>query len=158
MKPRLASRILDSDGNVVQEFLPEVSGELVVDPEVFDVVKSGMLRVTTEPGGTAYWTFYDCPIEVCGKTGTAQNPLGDDHSWFVGFGPYEDPEIALAVVVDQGGSGSAVAAPVARQIFDAFLAITQPQEAEEAGRTNRGGTPEDGSKQDVIFRAAAAPI
>jgi len=132
MKPRLASRILDSDGNVVQEFLPEVSGELVVDPEVFDVVKSGMLRVTTEPGGTAYWTFYDCPIEVCGKTGTAQNPLGDDHSWFVGFGPYEDPEIALAVVVDQGGSGSAVAAPVARQIFDAFLAITQPQEAEEA--------------------------
>ena len=76
MKPRLASRILDSDGNVVQEFLPEVSGELVVDPEVFDVVKSGMLRVTTEPGGTAYWTFYDCPIEVCGKTGLPEPPWG----------------------------------------------------------------------------------
>ncbi|HHT84888.1 MAG: penicillin-binding protein 2 [Bacillota bacterium] len=131
MRPRLVSKILDSEGNVVEEFLPEVSGELVVDPGIFDIVKAGMLRVTNEPGGTAYWIFHDCPVKVCGKTGTAQNPLGDDHSWFVGFGPYEDPEIALAVVVDQGGSGSAVAAPVARQIFDAFLAITQPQEAEQ---------------------------
>lgn len=130
MRPRLVSKILDSEHDLVEEILPEVAGELQVDPSVFDIVKDGMLRVTNEPGGTAYWTFHDCPIKVCGKTGTAQNPLGDDHSWFVGFGPYEDPEIALAVVVDQGGSGSAVATPVARQIFDAFLAISQPQEAE----------------------------
>lgn len=130
MRPRLVSKVLDSEHNVVEEFLPEVAGELNVDPGVFDVVKAGMLRVTNEPGGTAYWIFHDCPIKVCGKTGTAQNPLGDDHAWFVGFGPYENPEIALAVVVDQGGSGSGVAAPIARQIFDAYLAISQPQEAE----------------------------
>ncbi len=130
MRPRLVSKVLDSEHNVVEEFLPEVAGELNVDPGVFDIVKAGMLRVTNEPGGTAYWIFHDCPIKVCGKTGTAQNPLGDDHAWFVGFGPYENPEIALAVVVDQGGSGSGVAAPIARQIFDAYLAISQPQEAE----------------------------
>lgn len=132
MKPRLVSKVLDAEGNVAEEFPPEVAGELVVDEWIFDVVKSGMLMVTSDPSGTAYWIFHDCPIKVCGKTGTAQNPLGDDHSWFVGFGPYEDPQIALAVVVDQGGSGSAVAAPVARRIFDAFLAITQPQQQEEA--------------------------
>jgi len=130
MRPRLVSKVLDSEHNVVEEFLPEVAGELNVDPGVFAIVKAGMLRVTNEPGGTAYWIFHDCPIKVCGKTGTAQNPLGDDHAWFVGFGPYENPEIALAVVVDQGGSGSGVAAPIARQIFDAYLAISQPQEAE----------------------------
>ena len=92
MRPRLVSKILDSEGNVVEEFLPEVSGELVVDPGIFDIVKAGMLRVTNEPGGTAYWIFHDCPVKVCGL-GRAQNPLGDDHSWFVGFGPYEDPEL-----------------------------------------------------------------
>ncbi|HHY11410.1 MAG TPA: penicillin-binding protein 2 [Firmicutes bacterium] len=131
MKPRLAGKILDSQHNVAEEILPEVAGELQVDPGIFDIVMAGMLKVTTEPGGTAYWIFHDCPIKVGGKTGTAQNPLGEDHSWFVGFGPYEDPEIALAVVVDQGGSGSAVAAPIAREIFDAFLEFSQPHETEQ---------------------------
>ncbi len=123
MKPRLVNKILDSQNNVVEEFLPEIAGELQVDQSVFDIVMAGMLKVTTEIEGTAYWTFYDCPIKIGGKTGTAQNPLGEDHSWFVAFGPYEDPEIVLAVVVDQGGSGSTVAAPIAREIFDKSVEI-----------------------------------
>jgi len=90
-----------------------------VAPEVLSVVKKGMLKVTSERKGTAYWAFHDLPIKVAGKTGTAQNPLGEDHAWFIGFAPYENPEIAVAVVVDQGGSGSAVAAPVARAIVEA---------------------------------------
>lgn len=131
MKPRLVSRILDSQSNVTEEIQPEVASTLDLDPEIFDIVKAGMHKVTSEPGGTAYWIFYDCAMKVGGKTGTAQNPLGEDHAWFVGFGPYEDPEIALAVVVDQGGSGSAVAAPIAREIFDVFLELKQPGKPEQ---------------------------
>jgi penicillin-binding protein 2 len=84
-----------------------------------------MYAVTSLPEGTAYWAFWDLPIKVAGKTGTAENPQGDSHAWFVGFGPYEDPEIAIAIVVDQGGSGSAVAAPVARAIFDAYFGFNE---------------------------------
>ena len=52
-------------------------------------------------------------LDVCGKTGTAQNPLGDDHAWFVCFAPMDDPEIAIAVVVENAGFGSAAALPIA---------------------------------------------
>ncbi|MGE5580028.1 MAG: penicillin-binding protein 2 [Bacillota bacterium] len=121
MKPQIVQRILDPEGNVVQEFAPEVASTLEVDQSILDVVRRGLYSVTSLPGGTAYWAFYDLPVKVAGKTGTAENPLGENHAWFVGFGPYENPEIALAVVVDQGGGGSAVAAPVARAIFDAYF-------------------------------------
>jgi penicillin-binding protein 2 len=124
MKPRLARRVLDSEGNVIHEYAPEISAVLDVDPEVIKCVKEGMLGVT-EHGGTAYGSFYDLPFKVAGKTGTAENPLGEDHAWFIGFAPYDDPQIALAVIVDQGGGGSAVAAPVARKIFQACIAPEQ---------------------------------
>ncbi len=122
MKPRLAEKVLDANGNLVAEFPAEVNGVLQVDRSVLDTVKKGMLEVTSSPDGTAYWAFWDLPIKVAGKTGTAENPLGESHAWFVGFGPYEDPEIAVAVVVDQGGGGSAVAAPIARAVFDSYFA------------------------------------
>lgn len=122
MKPRLAYKVQDAEGNLIAEFPAEISGVLQVDQSVLDTVKRGMYEVTSSPQGTAYWAFWDLPIKVAGKTGTAENPLGENHAWFVGFGPYEDPEIAVAVVVDQGGGGSAVAAPIARAVFDAYFA------------------------------------
>jgi len=129
MKPRLVGAILDPEGNLVQEFKPEVRGTLEVAPQVLTSVKSGMLKVTSEKDGTAYWCFYDLPYQVAGKTGTAQNPLGEDHAWFVGFAPYDQPQIAFAVVVEQGGSGSVVAAPVGRAIVEAYVSpkAVQPE-------------------------------
>jgi len=56
-------------------------------------------------------------LDVAGKTGTAQNPAGADHAWFVGFAPADRPRLALAVVVEHGGSGSQAAAPVAAALF-----------------------------------------
>ena len=123
MRPQIAQKVLDPQGNVVQEFTPEVVGTLGVDDSILDVVKQGLYGVTSLAGGTAYWTFYDLPVKVAGKTGTAENPLGENHAWFVGFGPFDNPEIAMAVIVDQGGGGSAVAAPVGRAIFDAYFGI-----------------------------------
>jgi penicillin-binding protein 2 len=63
-------------------------------------------------------------IEVCGKTGTAQNPHGDDHAWFVCFAPYQEPEIAVCVMVENGGHGSSVAAPVARDVLAHYFGLS----------------------------------
>jgi len=60
-------------------------------------------------------------IDVAGKTGTAQNPHGDDHAWFIAFAPYEDPVIAMAVIVENGGGGGAIAAPIARKCMEKFF-------------------------------------
>ncbi|HBS57874.1 MAG TPA: hypothetical protein DEA44_01255, partial [Firmicutes bacterium] len=56
-------------------------------------------------------------IRIAGKTGTAENPHGPAHAWFIGFAPVEKPRLVVVVIVENGGSGGAVAAPVARQIF-----------------------------------------
>lgn len=137
MKPEIASKVLDSQGNVVKEFAPEVSGTLTVDRSVLDVVKQGMLNCATQPGGTAYWAFQDLPFKVAGKTGTAENPLGKTHAWFIGFAPFDNPEIAMAIVVDQGGQGAVAAVPVARAIVDAYFApiLGKPAEAPEGAAT-----------------------
>ncbi len=60
-------------------------------------------------------------IETCGKTGTAQNPHGDEHSWFIGFAPFDNPKIVVAVIVENAGRGSEVAAPIAGQIFEQYF-------------------------------------
>jgi penicillin-binding protein 2 len=60
-------------------------------------------------------------FEMAGKTGTAQNPHGNDHAIFVGFAPYNNPKIAIAVVVENAGFGSVAAAPIARDIMKAYL-------------------------------------
>ena len=63
-------------------------------------------------------------INVAGKTGTAQNPHGEDHAWFMCFAPAENPEVALAVIVENAGHGSSEAAPVARQWLQAYFTET----------------------------------
>ncbi len=60
-------------------------------------------------------------IEIAGKTGTAQNPHGEPHAWFICFAPYDDPEVALSVFVEHGGYGASAAAPLARQLLKAAL-------------------------------------
>lgn len=81
-----------------------------VKPEVFEIIRRGMEDVVSEgTGGRARIIG----IKFAGKTGTAQNPHGDSHSWFICFAPYDNPEIAMAIVVENGGAGSAVAAPIA---------------------------------------------
>ncbi len=78
------------------------------------------MEVVNEAGGTARgsrladWT-------LAGKTGTAQNPHGEDHAWFIGYAPAEDPEIVAAVVVEFGGHGSSAAAPIVSKLIAYYL-------------------------------------
>jgi penicillin-binding protein 2 len=104
--------------------------------EHWRVIREGMYRAVNEPGGTAYHTVRMEDIEVCGKTGSAQTGQTDraTHAWFMGYAPYRHPKLALAVVIEHGGSGGRIAGPVARQILakilddrhDYLLAATRP--------------------------------
>jgi len=86
----------------------------------WDVVREGMRRVVQEPGGTAGLARVK-GIEVGGKTGTAQNPHGKDHAWFVGFAPFDDPSIAIAVMIENVGYGGSYAAPIAGLCMEQFV-------------------------------------
>ncbi|MBK9174771.1 MAG: hypothetical protein IPM46_00230 [Flavobacteriales bacterium] len=96
-------------------------------PHWFDHIQEGMRRVVNEPGGTAKNARLK-DITVCGKTGTAENPHGQDHAVFVCFAPMEDPQIAMAVYVENSGFGGTWAAPIASLLIEQYLTdtITRP--------------------------------
>ncbi len=92
-----------------------------IDQHYFDVVQNGMQRVVE--AGTARIAKMDS-IVVCGKTGTAQNPHGKDHSLFVAFAPRENPKIAIAIMVENAGFGATWAAPIASLMMEKYLTDT----------------------------------
>ena len=87
---------------------------------VWETIHEGMVRCVNSEGGTALRARVP-GITVAGKTGTAQNPHGKDHAWFVGFAPAEDPKIAIAVLVENSGYGGVYAAPIASRCIEQFL-------------------------------------
>ena len=102
------------------------SRNINIDPKYFKIVRDGMYAVVNVPGGTA--NNAKIPgVTVAGKTGTAQNPHGQDHSWFICFAPFENPKIAIAVVVENAGFGSTVAAPIARDLVAQYLGVSLPK-------------------------------
>lgn len=99
-----------------------------IDPNKFDIVRDAMLDVFEAEHGTARWYVLDS-IKQCGKTGTVQNPHGDDHSIFIAFAPLENPRIAMSVIVENSGYGSTWAAPIASLIIEKYLtgSISRPK-------------------------------
>lgn len=97
--------------------------DISISEENLKAVKEGMKGVTSDGSGTAYRYFRDFNIEVGGKTGSATTDTnGNANAWFVGFAPYDDPEIAVAVFVKDGQHGS-YTAPTAREIFAQYLGM-----------------------------------
>lgn len=103
-----------------------VSNYNLSDPHTLEIVQAGLCDVITQTYGTASHIFRDSPlldsIGVCGKTGTAQAP--DDSlpfSWFASYAPADNPEIAVIVMVENAGDGSAIAAPITRQILEYYF-------------------------------------
>lgn len=92
-----------------------------VDASYYPTVVEGMYQVVEH--GTAYFTKVK-GIEICGKTGTAQNPHGDDHAVFICFAPKDDPKIAIAVYVENAGFGAVTAAPIANLMIEKYLTDT----------------------------------
>ncbi|MBC7341698.1 MAG: penicillin-binding protein 2 [Clostridia bacterium] len=129
-KPYLVQRIVSPDGKVLQEFKPQLIQKVSVSPTSMALVRQGM-RAVCEPGGTAYSAFKDFPPQfaVAGKTGTAQTGLPTDdkkkdfHGVFVGFAPYDNPQVAIAVYIEYGESGSASAVKVAREVLRSYFGL-----------------------------------
>ncbi|MBO6177727.1 MAG: penicillin-binding protein 2 [Selenomonadaceae bacterium] len=120
-RPHLVNRIQTQDGEVIKSFQPELLSELDVSPSIIRLVQEGLHEVTTY--GTGASSFRGFPIPIAGKTGTAENPHGRDHGWFVAYGPFENPSVVVAVVVEQGGFGAASAVPIGRRILEAAFHV-----------------------------------
>jgi penicillin-binding protein 2 len=147
-RPRLVRGIRDAGTGAMRELPPEPLPPVqVADAKYWDVVIGGMVGVTNDPWGTARRAQAGAPYTIAGKTGTAQVfTVGQkekydekdvaerlrDHALFIAFAPADDPKLAVAVVVENGRSGSGTAAPIARKIFDAYLLPPEQQAAAQA--------------------------
>ena len=151
-----AMAMLANGGNPVRPYLavsrPPAKQPVALNREYLQVVQDALAAVT-KPGGTASRVGKDAPFTIAGKTGTAQvsrlqrDESGDriknedlpkhlrDHAWFVGYAPAEEPRIAVAVIVENSGSGGRIAGPVVRELLDAYMlsegVIPADTEAEE---------------------------
>ncbi|MBN2778311.1 MAG: penicillin-binding protein 2 [Bacteroidales bacterium] len=115
------------------------------DKKHFEVVVEGMDKVVNEEFGTGFYARID-DIRVCGKTGTAENPHGDDHSIFVAFAPKDQPKIAIAVYIENAGFGGVWAAPIAKLMIEKYIkdSISDPRLEKRIVEANLlNMTPED---------------
>lgn len=96
--------------------------EMEINQNHLNAVLEGMKSVTSDSGGTAYVRFKDFNISVGGKTGSAEAPNNKVHAWFVGFAPFENPEIAIVVMVENGGHGN-YTAEVVRDIMAEYFGM-----------------------------------
>ena len=96
--------------------------DITIDQNNLNAVLSGMQSVTGDSGGTAYVRFKDFNISVGGKTGSAEAANDKVHAWFVGFAPFENPEIAIVVMVENGGHGN-YTAEVVRDIMEEYFGM-----------------------------------
>ncbi len=117
-KPHLGLKLIDPMNSKNKSIKTEQEKLNQIDSTIYNIVRDGMREVVN--GGTG-WRAGVYGIEVAGKTGTAQNPHGKDHAWFIGFAPFENPEIAICVLIENGGGGGAVAATIAGAYFKKYF-------------------------------------
>lgn len=140
IEPRLVQAVRDPIAHTWQPQPGGARAQLAITPKHLEVVREGMMDVM-RPGGTAARSAAGAPYTIAGKTGTAQvvgikqgarydaDRLARkhlDHALFIAYAPTENPTIVVAVVVENGGSGSGVAAPIARAVFDYYLTGKRP--------------------------------
>ena len=118
----------------VYERKPDVYNQIKADKTIWDAIHTGMYGVANDPSGTAYSTFWDFTPKVAAKTGTTQTGTTANDAVFVCYAPYDDPEIAVAVVVEKGGAGANVAA-IARQILQYYFNFEQSTQQIESELT-----------------------
>lgn len=129
MEPRVVDKVVSPDGEVVDDITPQVVRRVDISESTHQQLLSDLNKVVTS--GTAQRAFLDFGVgldEVGGKTGTAEvSKTSDDHAWFIGVAPIDDPQYVVAVIIEEGGSGGAIAAPVARHILQ-YLMGNEPTE------------------------------
>ena len=150
--PQIVERVESPSGQIIEEFPPRVRREVSVSPDSLAFLKRALYGVVFDSKGTAY-KARPKRIEIAGKTGTAQVFQGGrrggdepplpyervDHAWFAGFAPAAKPRIAFAVLVEHGGHGGSVSAPVAVEIVENYFdSVVPPEERNPARVSHRG--------------------
>lgn len=139
-RPNLIAKTQDFVNGTEETIQPQKRGDLPVSAANLQIVRDAMHGVTSSKNGTAAFVFEKLAISTAGKTGTAQVPGHfDPHAWFGGFAPAEDPQIACVVMVENGGEGSKVAAPIFRKVIEKFFNV-QPTPSPKKGAP-AAGTP-----------------
>ena len=129
MEPRVVDKIISPDGDLIED----IDSEVIRTVPISDATRQSLLTdlnkvVTTGTAAKAFETFGPGLELVAGKTGTTQvSQTRDNHAWFIGLAPIDDPQFVVAVVIEEGGSGGAIAAPVARHILQ-YLMDNEPTE------------------------------
>ena len=118
IQPHVVTGIRNGNGEV-QYTRPVLEKISWLRDEDVEAVQKGMLRVI--PEGGARWRSMIPGIDIAGKTGTSQNPHGENHGWFIAYAPKDDPQIAIAVLTENTGFGSQSAAPIASLIIEQYL-------------------------------------
>lgn len=114
-RPHIVKELINTDGQIVRDIKPEIINQDFIKPEYLNIVKRG-LREAVLSGSARY--LADLPVAAAGKTGTAEwGVKKSPHAWFTGFAPYDNPQLVVTVLVEEGGEGSAVALPVAKEIM-----------------------------------------
>lgn len=109
----------------------ELKEDINISQENIEAIRKGMKGVTSETGGTAYAYFSDLDMEIGGKTGSAQTGVGDEaHAWFAGFAPYSNPEIAIVVMIEKGGSGG-YTSETAKKIIQEYFGMNSDKVTED---------------------------
>jgi penicillin-binding protein 2 len=124
VEPQLGQRIEDADGRPIQDLEQGATRKVDIAPEHRQAILDGLHRAATEPQGTSADVFEGFPIEVAGKTGTAEKGAGrPDQSWYVALAPYPNPKYVVAATFEQGGFGAETAAPAVRRILASLFDI-----------------------------------
>jgi penicillin-binding protein 2 len=147
-QPRIVHYVRNKATNRIEE-VSHTAADLGISPNVMEIIREGMRRCVEDPGGTG--SLARIPgIVVAGKTGTAENPHGEDHAWFVGFAPFDHPKIAVACIVENAGYGGTKAAPICGQVMERYLlgekhptpeppTVTASRMPEETGESSLAG-------------------
>jgi penicillin-binding protein 2 len=123
-RPALVESIRPGSGEPSYVFSPELLGQLPISAETLAAVAEGLRMVVEEMRGTGYWAMEGLTVPVSGKTGTAQTPTGNSHAWFAGYSRANDPDrpdVAVAVIIENSGEGSVMAAPVFRRAISLYF-------------------------------------
>jgi penicillin-binding protein 2 len=124
VRPHVGLRVDDPQGRAIQEIDPAVRDHIEIDPAAQRTIMDGLHGAAMEPEGTSYPVFGGYPVDIAGKTGTAETAQGDQ-SWYIAVAPYDDPRYVVAVTIERGGFGADTAAPAAQRILDELLNVDQ---------------------------------
>lgn len=140
-RPEVILKIGSNNEPPEETFQPDIQSQLPISPENLKSIQNGLHGVISSPRGTAGFVFRGFPHSVAGKTGTAETggPNDVSHAWFVAYAPFEDPQILVVVFLENGGQGSYNAAPLARNVLEAYfnLSFTPPPTTPPSGPEDR---------------------